>query len=72
MVRAAEASPGTSADDAACMTACADLSDAEPFDAGDRGGDTLACRLDHLTVATEDPVDHCPHILPKSSTCGRL
>jgi len=40
--------------------------------AGDRGGDTLACRLDHLTVATEDPVDHCPHILPKSSTCGRL
>lgn len=69
---AAHACPGSYADDAACMSACADFSDAEPFDASDLAGDTLACRLYHLTVATEAPDIHCPHILPKSSTCGGL
>ncbi len=67
---AGEACPGTFADDAACLSACADFSDSEPFDAGDKAGDSLACRLYHLTVATEDPDKHCAHIVSDSPTCG--
>lgn len=67
---AAYACPGTFADDAACRSACADYDDSEPYDAGDKVGDSLACRLYHLTVATEDPDAHCPHILPDSGPCG--
>lgn len=54
---------------ATCLTTCATFGDAEPFDAGDVSGDTLACRLYHLTVATMFPDDHCPHTLPASETC---
>ena len=67
---AALACPGSFADDAACMTACAGFNDSEPYDAGDKAGDSLACRLYHLTVATEAPDIHCPHILPDSPPCG--
>lgn len=67
---AAAACPGTYADAAACMSACAGFGDSEPFDASDQAGDSLACRLYHLTVATEDPTNHCPHILPDSGPCG--
>lgn len=61
---------GTFTDGEACMSACAGYPDSEPFDAADVSGDTLACRLYHLTVATEAPEVHCPHILPDSQTCG--
>lgn len=53
----------------ACLDACADLGDAEPYDAGDLAGDTLACRIYHATVATMLPADHCAHTLPLSETC---
>ena len=42
----------------------------EPYDAGDVAGNTFACRLYHLTVATTLPDAHCPHIQPTSATCG--
>lgn len=54
------------------MSACAAFSDSEPFDAGDRVGNTLACRLYHVSVATESPTVHCPHILPDSGPCGGM
>jgi hypothetical protein len=52
-----------------CMTACAAFDDSEPYDVSDVGGNTLACRLYHAAVATADPVTHCPHTRPVSSTC---
>ncbi|HEY0136809.1 MAG TPA: hypothetical protein VGB85_22160 [Nannocystis sp.] len=64
------ACPGSFSDGEACMSACAGYPDSEPFDAADVGGDTLACRLYHLTVASEAPTVHCPHILPDSEPCG--
>lgn len=67
---AASACAGTFADAAACMSACAGYDPGEPYDAGDKAGDSFACRMYHLTVATEDPVGHCPHILPDSLPCG--
>ena len=35
----------------------------------DVDGDTLACRLYHASVATQDPVTHCPHVVPASPVC---
>lgn len=67
---AAAACPGTFADDAACMAACKLYDMSESYDAGDQGGNTFACRLYHLTVATVFPEAHCPHILPDSTPCG--
>jgi hypothetical protein len=32
-------------------------------------GDTFACRMYHLTLATVDPGTHCPHIAPVSTAC---
>ena len=52
-----------------CLTACADFTDTEKYDASDRAGNTLACRLYHATVATGDPVTHCEHTLPVSDAC---
>lgn len=67
---AADACPGTFADDAACQAACAMYDATESYDASDVAGDTLACRLYHLTVATTLPADHCAHILPDSAPCA--
>jgi hypothetical protein len=53
-----------------CLDACEGFDDTEPYDSGDVGGDTLACRLYHATVATGDPVQHCEHTLPVSDTCN--
>jgi hypothetical protein len=67
---AASACPDTFTDDAACMTACAAYDMTEPYDVSDVAGDTFACRLYHLTVATNLPAEHCPHITPTSVPCG--
>lgn len=51
-------------DMAACMdpmTGCPAFNDMEKYDAKDASGDSLACRLYHLTVATQDAATHCPH-----------
>lgn len=48
-------------DMATCMTTCAGFKDMEKYDISDVAGDTLACRLYHLVVATGDAATHCPH-----------
>ncbi|MBZ0118162.1 MAG: hypothetical protein K8H88_14265 [Sandaracinaceae bacterium] len=58
------------ADVGACMTECAGFPDTETYDTSDTGGDTLACRLYHLTVATNSPDVHCPHIVEASPVCN--
>ena len=57
------------ADEAACMTECGGFADEEPYDAGDTSGDSLACRLYHLTAASTQPEPHCGHIEADSPTC---
>ena len=66
---AVRACPAVYSDEAACESTCAGFSDAEAYDASDVSGDTLACRLYHLTVATVYAADHCPHIAAVSDTC---
>ncbi len=63
------ACPDAWPDNTACLTACENFPQEEPYDATDVAGDTFACRLYHLTAATVDPVVHCPHILGNSPTC---
>jgi hypothetical protein len=49
---------------AKCMTDYAAVKDMEPYDASDTSGDTLACRLYHLTVASSSAANaatHCAH-----------
>lgn len=59
----------TFASTAECMTACAAYDASIEFDASQTSGDTFACRLYHLTAASNDPATHCPHIGPVSVTC---
>lgn len=59
-------------DEATCMTTCMGFADTEPFDAGDVAGDTLACRLYHLSVAATDAASamtHCAHTAAMSAPC---
>jgi hypothetical protein len=63
------ACPDAWPDAGACMTACGGFADMEPYDASDVGGNTLACRLYHLTAAAVDPATHCGHIVGASPTC---
>lgn len=64
-----ELCPGTYADVATCLTACAGFTATEVYDASDIAGDTLACRLYHLTAASTGPDVHCPHIVANSPVC---
>lgn len=52
-----------------CMTACAGFVDMEPYDASDVGGNSLACRLYHVTAAAFQPDPHCMHIKADSPPC---
>lgn len=54
---------------AACMTACAAFDATVVYELEQQSGDTLACRIYHLTAASNDPDFHCPHIAPVSSLC---
>jgi hypothetical protein len=45
-----------------CVAKCEALNDVNRFDViEDHGGDTLQCRLVHVSSATVEPEDHCPH-----------
>ncbi|MBK9037545.1 MAG: hypothetical protein IPL61_40930 [Myxococcales bacterium] len=46
---------------AECLSACAGFASLSPFDASDIAGDTIECRLYHLTAASVAPGTHCPH-----------
>jgi hypothetical protein len=52
----------------ACMTACAGYR-AGMYNTMATSGNTLACRMYHLTVAATDPAGHCGHIGVDSPTC---
>ncbi len=57
-----------------CMATCKqfpDTTDTMPFSVNDTTGNTISCRLYHVSVATTDPKTHCPHITLKSTpdTC---
>jgi hypothetical protein len=55
-----------------CLAACGSFSMVPArytLPGGAAGGDTFACRMYHLTLATIDPVNHCPHIAVISATC---
>lgn len=49
---------------AECMTACAAFPTTPPYSSEVTGGNSLACRLYHLTAASTDPVTHCVHLKP--------
>lgn len=55
-----------------CLADCAGFMDTEPYNTEDAAGDTLACRLYHLTIAATSPGDaevHCGHTIAQSPTC---
>jgi hypothetical protein len=62
------ACPGEYADAATCSTACGLYAEGD-YSAASASGDTLACRMYHLTVATGDPEGHCDHTAVVSSEC---
>ena len=66
---ALDACPDVYADADACAADCANFTDDEPYDTSDTGGDTLACRLYHLSAATTTPDPHCGHIDIDSPPC---
>jgi hypothetical protein len=64
--------PAIYADDASCREEANQFADTEPYDVSDVAGDTLACRLYHLTVAASSAGSaemHCPHINAASPVC---
>jgi hypothetical protein len=53
-----------------CDSRCAALTSVPPYSINSTG-DTIECRLYHLTVATVDPTLHCPHTdRGQSDTCN--
>ncbi len=63
------------ADVAACKTACEGFADttAVPYSAKVNSGDSLACRMYHLSVAASSvdaATTHCPHVAAVSSQCN--
>jgi len=44
-----------------CNTQCATIADTVPYNTMVTGGDSLACRMYHLQVATGTPNPHCTH-----------
>jgi hypothetical protein len=54
-----------------CMTACEAFPQHPPFSVNQTTGDTIECRLYHVSVATTDESTHCPHVGvdPSPGTC---
>jgi hypothetical protein len=63
---------------AECLTDCAQMPDNVDYNTLEAGGDSLACRMYHMTVAADAKVnadmqafaDHCTHIALDSGPCG--
>lgn len=58
------------ADVAECMTACAGITDDVAYSTAATGGDSLACRIYHLSAATGDAATHCSHTAVASGPCS--
>lgn len=54
---------------AECVSACAGFATAPAYTANVIDGDSLACRIYHMTAASTDPDIHCPHTGVQSATC---
>jgi hypothetical protein len=52
-----------------CITDCMQFPTDAMYNASVTEGDSYACRVYHLTVASLDPDVHCPHIALDSVTC---
>lgn len=55
---------------AGCMNACATLDDSVSYTHTVLSGNTLACRLSHLSLAAGVPNTHCPHLALDSPVCN--
>ena len=56
----------------ACLVACGGFDDSEPYNVNNAEGDTLACRLYHLSIAATNEGEaevHCPHTIADSPVC---
>lgn len=51
----------TFTDESGCLEACALVPDEGGFVLNNQTGDSLNCRLYHVTAAALDPMFHCPH-----------
>ncbi len=54
---------------AQCLTECATFPTSPAYNASIMSGNSFACRMYHLTAATVDPINHCPHIPAASPVC---
>jgi hypothetical protein len=63
--------PDEFTDEADCQDACAAFPKHAPFSINQSTGDTIECRLYHVSVATTDADTHCPHVgvNPAPGTC---
>lgn len=52
-----------------CMTGCATFTPGD-YSTASTSGNTLACRMYHLSVASTQPDPHCGHVTLISSTCN--
>ncbi|MBV1860069.1 MAG: hypothetical protein KUG77_16775 [Nannocystaceae bacterium] len=52
-----------------CIAACETFATDPPYSADVPDGDSFACRLRHLTLASLQPEVHCGHIAPVSPVC---
>ena len=57
------------ADFEACATECNQFPTDPPYNATVLDGDSFACRMSHLTLASIDPGTHCPHVVLDSPVC---
>lgn len=62
--------PDVYADKDACDTAAEAFDADAAYEGPASTGDTLACRLFHLTAASTDAATHCQHIAETSATCS--
>ncbi|MES1175220.1 MAG: hypothetical protein ABUL62_12935 [Myxococcales bacterium] len=45
----------------ACEFACKSMADLKRYDTSEQRGDTVQCRIFHVSAATQSPSSHCPH-----------
>lgn len=55
---------------AACQNICAGFNDTVSYNSTVLSGNTLACRISHLSLASGAPDTHCAHIAPDSPVCN--
>ena len=54
----------------ACLNVCAGFDDSLSYNSTVLSGNSLACRISHLSLASGAPDTHCTHIAPDSPVCN--